>query len=80
MRKTALVSVVEDDRYSRVSMRGLMKSLSYNVETFASAANFLACPRLIETTCLVADIHMPAIPDNFRYRLSGRGETRPRPK
>jgi FixJ family two-component response regulator len=38
-----------------------MRSLGYNVETFSSAANFLASPRLIETTCLVADVHMPAM-------------------
>jgi FixJ family two-component response regulator len=38
-----------------------MRALGYNVETFSSAANFLASPRLIETTCLVADIHMPAM-------------------
>ena len=61
MSKTSLVSVVEDDRYFRDSMRRLMRSLGYNVETFSSAANFLASPRLIETTCLVADVHMPAM-------------------
>jgi FixJ family two-component response regulator len=38
-----------------------MRSLGYNVEAFSSAANFLASPRLIETTCLVADVHMPAM-------------------
>src|SRR6202521_2470390 len=61
MPKTSLVSVVEDDRYFRDSMRRLMRSLGYNVEAFSSAANFLASPRLIETTCLVADVHMPAM-------------------
>jgi FixJ family two-component response regulator len=61
MPKTSLVSVVEDDRYFRDSMRRLMKSLGYNVETFSLAANFLTSPRLIETTCLVADVHMPAM-------------------
>jgi FixJ family two-component response regulator len=61
MPKTSLVSVVEDDRYFRDSMKRLMSSLGYNVETFSSAANFLASPRLIETTCLVADVHMPAM-------------------
>ena len=35
--------------------------LGYNVETFSSAANFLASPRLIETTCLITDVHMPAM-------------------
>ena len=61
MPKTSLVSVVEDDRYFRESMRRLMRSLGYNVEAFSSAADFLASPRLIETTCLIADIHMPAM-------------------
>jgi FixJ family two-component response regulator len=61
MPKTSLVSVVEDDRYFRDSMGRLMRSLGYNVEAFSSAANFLASPRLIETTCLVADVHMPAM-------------------
>ena len=61
MPKTSLISVVEDDQYFRDSMRRLMRSLGYNVETFSSAANFLASPRLIETACLVADVHMPAM-------------------
>jgi FixJ family two-component response regulator len=61
MSKTLLVSVVEDDRHFRDSMRRLMMSLGYNVEAFSSAANFLASPRLIETTCLIADVNMPAM-------------------
>jgi FixJ family two-component response regulator len=61
MPKTSLVSVVEDDQYFRESMRRLMRSLGYNVEAFSSAADFLASPRLIETTCLIADVHMPAM-------------------
>jgi FixJ family two-component response regulator len=68
MPKTSLISVVEDDRYFRDSMRRLMRSLGYNVETFSSAANFLASPRLIETTCLVADVHMPAMIGIERYK------------
>src|SRR5262245_52649350 len=61
MPKASLISVVEDDRYFLESMRRLMRSLGYNVEVFSSAADFLASPRLIETTCLIADVHMPAI-------------------
>src|SRR5580692_8554478 len=61
MQKTSLISVVEDDRHFRDSMRRLMISLGHNVEAFSSAENFLASSRLIETTCLVADIHMPAM-------------------
>ena len=61
MPKTSLVSVVEDDQFFRESMRRLMRSLGYGVETFPSAADFLASPRLVETACLIADVHMPAM-------------------
>ena len=68
MPKASLVSVVEDDQYFRESMRRLMRSLGYGVEAFASAADFLASPRLIETTCLIADVHMPAMTGVELYR------------
>ena len=38
-----------------------MRSLGYDVATFPSAADFLASPRLAETACLIADVHMPAM-------------------
>jgi FixJ family two-component response regulator len=66
--KKLLVSVVEDDRFFRDSMGRLMRSLGYNVEAFSSAADFLASPRLIETTCLIADVHMPAMTGVELYR------------
>jgi FixJ family two-component response regulator len=59
MPKAPLVSVVEDDQFFRESMRRLMRSLGYRVEAFPSAAEFLAFPRLAETACLIADVHMP---------------------
>jgi len=59
--KKLLVSVVEDDRYVRESMRRLMRSLGYSVEAFPSAADFLASPRLAETACLIADVQMPGM-------------------
>jgi FixJ family two-component response regulator len=61
MTKKQLVSIVEDDRFFRESMRRLMRSLGYTVEAFPSAADFLASPRLGETACLIADVHMPAM-------------------
>jgi FixJ family two-component response regulator len=61
MRKRSLVSVVEDDQFFRESMRRLMRSLGYRVEAFASAADFLASPRLGETACLIADVNMPVM-------------------
>src|ERR1700719_2217138 len=41
MSKTLLVSVVDDDRFFRESMRRLLRSLAYTAEAFASAAEFL---------------------------------------
>jgi FixJ family two-component response regulator len=61
MPKRSLVSVVEDDQFFRESMRRLMRSLGYRIEAFASAADFLASPRLGETACLIADVNMPAM-------------------
>src|ERR1700756_2758759 len=61
MPKASLISLVEDDQLFRESMRRLMRSLGYSVEAFPSAADFLASPRLAETACLIADVHMPAM-------------------
>ena len=68
MSKASLVSVVEDDQFFRESMRRLMRSLGYSVEAFPSAADFLASPRLVETACLIADVHMPAMTGLELYR------------
>jgi len=61
MSRASFVSVVEDDQFFRESMRRLMRSLGYDVAAFSSAADFLASPRLAETACLIADVHMPAM-------------------
>jgi FixJ family two-component response regulator len=61
MPTASLVSVVEDDQFFRESMGRLMRSLGYDVAAFPSAADFLASPRLAETACLIADVHMPAM-------------------
>ena len=55
------ISIVDDDRSFRDSMRRLLKSLNYAVAVFPSAAEFLASPEFAATACLVADVHMPAM-------------------
>ena len=76
--KKPLISVVEDDRFFRESMGRLMRSLGYSVEAFPSAADFLASPRLAETACLIADVHMPAMTGIELYRrLIDRGHAIP---
>jgi CheY-like chemotaxis protein len=68
MQKASLVSIVEDDQFFRESMKRLMRSHGHRVEAFASAADFLKSPRLVETACLIADVHMPAMPGIELYR------------
>ena len=57
----ALISIVDDDRPFRESMRKLVMLLGYTVEEFSSAADFLASGLLPETACLVTDVHMPGM-------------------
>jgi FixJ family two-component response regulator len=78
MPEASLVSVVEDDPFFRESMRRLLRSLGYAVETFRSAADFLASPRLFETACLIADVNMPAMTGlDLHRRLIERGHPIP---
>ena len=68
MPKRSLVSIVEDDQFFRESMRRLMRSLGYRVETFESGADFLASARISETACLIADVNMPVMTGVELYR------------
>jgi FixJ family two-component response regulator len=59
-------------------MKRLMRSLGYRVEAFASAADFLASPRLAETACLIVDVNMPAMTGIELHRhLSDAGHAIP---
>ena len=55
-----------------------MRSLGYTADIFASAADFLASPRLAETACLITDVHMPAMSGyELHRRLIDTGQTIP---
>ncbi|WP_212756637.1 response regulator [Usitatibacter rugosus] len=54
-------------------MRRLLKSLGYPVAVFSSAGEFLASPELAATTCLVADVHMPAMTGIDLYKSLTEG-------
>ena len=76
--KKLLVSVVDDDRFFRESMCRLMRSLGYTADIFPSAADFLASPQLVETACLITDVHMPAMTGyELHRRLIDTGQTIP---
>jgi FixJ family two-component response regulator len=61
MLKQTLIAIVDDDQLYRESVRKLVALMGYTVEAFPSAADFLASPLLPETTCLIADVHMPGM-------------------
>ena len=52
------ISVVDDDDSIRRATKSLLRSVGYDVETFASAELFLESKGLRETACLVLDVRM----------------------
>jgi FixJ family two-component response regulator len=53
-----LVAVVDDDASIRKALRRMLRASGYAVETFESAAEFLAQSSLLPA-CLVLDVRMP---------------------
>lgn len=54
-----VVAVVDDDQAVRESLRFLLETLGFDVDTFDSACEFLAASVRGEATCLIIDQHMP---------------------
>jgi FixJ family two-component response regulator len=69
-----LICVVDDDASIRQSLRGLLHSIGFTVETFASAQAFLDSECLTSTACLILDVRMPGMrgPD-LQRELARRG-------
>ena len=59
MSKGPVISIVEDDAAVRAATENLVKSLGFDVYTFASAQEFLQSHRVAETACLISDVQMP---------------------
>ena len=55
------VFVVDDDRSVRESLRNLIRSAGLNVQTFASAQEFLTSQRPDAPGCLVLDVQLPGL-------------------
>ena len=59
MPEVPLIAIVDDDGFVRESTKGLIRSMGYAAETFASADEYLRSNRVADTACLISDIHMP---------------------
>jgi FixJ family two-component response regulator len=58
---TPIVFVVDDDVSVRESLESLIRCEGWQPETFASAREFLACPRAPVPNCLVLDVSLPGL-------------------
>src|ERR1700674_5812618 len=56
---TPIVFVVDDDVSVRESLESLIRFAGWRPETFASAKEFLARPRVLAPSCLVLDVALP---------------------
>ena len=73
-----MISIVDDDQAVRDATKGLIRSLGYNVSTFASADEFLNSPRVHDTSCLITDLHMPGLSGiELQARLIAAGHRMP---
>ena len=58
---TPIVFVVDDDVSVRESLESLIRCEGWQPNTFASAQEFLACPRVPVPSCLVLDVSLPGL-------------------
>jgi FixJ family two-component response regulator len=56
-----VISIVDDDASVRAATNNLLSSRGYIVYTFASAGDFLQSDRLQDSSCVIADVQMPAM-------------------
>jgi FixJ family two-component response regulator len=57
----SVISVIDDDASVRTATDNLLSSHGYLVHTFASAEEFLQSARLSDSSCVIADVQMPAM-------------------
>nr|WP_246638695.1 response regulator [Rhizobium binae] len=73
-----MIAIVDDDESIREAIKGLMRSMGFDAETFACADDFLRFPNIARTACLVTDINMPGMSGlDLHRRLVALGKSIP---
>jgi CheY-like chemotaxis protein len=73
-----MLSIIDDDESVRAATQCLLRSLGYVTHTFASAEEFLLSPYVSETSCVIADVHMPKMSGlELQSRLRAKGHRTP---
>lgn len=60
-RQVQVVAIIDDDESVRLALHSWLRSLGFGAATYASAEDFLGCPRGAEMACLIADVEMPGM-------------------
>jgi len=69
------VFVVDDDVSVREFLQRLIESAGWQPESFASAREFLSCPRALVPSCVVLDVGLPDINGlDVQQRLADRND------
>ena len=55
------IGIIDDDDRVRFSVQVLLEVSGFDVETFASAEDFLACQVFSSFTCLIVDFRLPGL-------------------
>lgn len=72
------VAVVDDDQGVRESLRFLLETAGFDVDTFNSACEFLTADPVRDPDCLLIDQHMPRLTGlDLLSRLRGLGKALP---
>src|SRR6185312_8435613 len=61
MSKVPMISIIDDDESVREATRGLVRSLGYEADTFASAEAFLDSENLSKSSCVITDVQMSGL-------------------
>src|ERR1700722_9352607 len=78
LRRTLLISIVDDDESMREATKGLVRSLGYHAATFSSAEEFLSSDLVHRTSCLITDMQMPGLSGaDLQHRLISQGRCMP---
>ena len=56
-----MIAIIDDDESVREATRGLVRSLGFNADAFASSEDFLQSDRINDTSCLITDVQMPGL-------------------
>jgi CheY-like chemotaxis protein len=60
-KKLSLVSIVDDDHWSREGVNFYLESCGYSCATFCTAEEYLSADAVRETACLIVDVQLPGM-------------------